>query len=135
MPTDLLTVLALATLAGPPGDANANPPKASATAIACTLDPAAKRERRALLERELVPAIAGWDELDTGYVLWFDRGEGRLATLARFVELESECCAFLDFEIRLRSGGERIALELTGPDGTKEMLRPLIESASGRDGR
>ena len=44
-----------------------------------------------------------------------------------FVELESRCCAFLDFEIRVESGGDRIALELSGPEGTKEMLRPLIE--------
>jgi hypothetical protein len=131
MPTDLLAVLALAALAAPPAGPSPANPEADAPAIACTLDPAAKRERRALLEREIVPAIAGVEELDTGYVLWFDRAEGRLASLGRFVELESECCAFLDFAIRLASGGERIALELTGPAGTKEMLQPLIESASG----
>ena len=34
---------------------------------------------------------------------------------------------FRDFEIRVESGGDRIALELSGPEGTKEMLRPLIE--------
>ena len=133
MSSDLLAVLALATLAGPPVDAKANAPKAEAPAIACSLDPAAKRERRALLEREIVPAIAGVDEIESGYVLWFDRADGRLASLARFVELEGKCCAFLDFEIRLAGGGERIALELTGPEGTKEMLQPLIESvARGR---
>ena len=133
MPSDLLAILALATLAGPPGDAKASASEAETPVIACTLDPAAKRERRALLEREIVPAVAGVDEVDGGYVLWFDRAEGRLATLARFVELESECCAFLDFEIRLAGGSGRIALELTGPEGTKEMLQPLIEAvARGR---
>ena len=68
-----------------------------------------------------------------GYVLWFDRAPGRLATLAAFVELESRCCAFLDFEIRVESGGDRIALELSGPEGTKEMLRPLIEQRGEKE--
>lgn len=127
--TDLFTILALAALAGPPGGALATAPEAKAPMVACTLGSAEKRERRAVLEREIVPAIVEVTEVDSGYVLWFDRTEGRLASLARFVELESRCCAFLDFEIRLDAGSELIALELTGPAGTKEMFQPLIEKA------
>ena len=33
---------------------------------------------------------------------------------------------FLDFEIRLDAGAEEVALSLTGPDGTKEVLGSLI---------
>ena len=132
MTSELLAVLALATLAGPPGDAGGtDAPAAKAPQVACTLDPAQKRERRAMLEREIVPAIVDVTALNDGYVLWFDRAEGRLASLARFIELESRCCAFLDFQIRVESESERIALELTGPAGTKEMLEPLIENVAG----
>ena len=83
-------------------------------------------------EREIVPAIVDVTEVSNGYVLWFARAEGRLASLARFVELESRCCAFLDFEIRVEGESQRVALELTGPAGTKEMLEPLIENAAGK---
>ena len=51
---------------------------------------------------------------------------GSTPALAEFVELESQCCAFLDFEIRLDAGAEEVTLSLTGPDGTKEVLGSLI---------
>jgi hypothetical protein len=95
--------------------------------IACTLGSAEKLERKAMLERELVPSIQEVEERADGYVLWFDRVDGRLATIAGFVELESRCCAFLDFEIRVESAGDRIALGVSGPEGTKEFLKPLVE--------
>jgi hypothetical protein len=127
--TNLLTLLGtLAVVAGPAGGGREAPqPAPESPVVACTLDSADKRERKAMLERELFPNIKEVTESADGYVLWFDRAPGRLATLATFVELESRCCAFLDFAIRVESGGDRIALELSGPDGTKEMLQPLIE--------
>jgi hypothetical protein len=133
--TNMLTLLGtLAAIAGPAAAPGQSPGAAARTPIvACTLDPAEKRERTALLERELVPNLEEVTEQASGYVLWFDRAPGRLAALATFVELESRCCAFLDFEIRVESGGDRIALELSGPDGTKEMLRPLIERSGAKE--
>ncbi|HEX2463923.1 MAG TPA: hypothetical protein VHR17_04795 [Thermoanaerobaculia bacterium] len=131
--TDLLTLLgALATVAGPatvPGEAAAT--TAKSPMVACTLGSAEKRERKSMLERELVPNIQEVEEQANGYVLWFDRADGRLATIASFVELESRCCAFLDFEIRVASAGDRIALVLSGPEGTKQLLKPLIEKRGG----
>jgi hypothetical protein len=130
--TSLLSLLgALAAIAGPAGAGET--PAAKSPIVACTLDAAEKRERKALLERELVPNIQDVTERTDGYVLWFDRAPGRLAALATFVELESRCCAFLDFELRVESAGDRIALELSGPDGTKEMLRPLIERRGAKE--
>jgi hypothetical protein len=131
--TDLLTLLgALATVVGPAtGTGEETAPAAKSPIVACTLGSAEKRDRKAMLERELVPNIQEVDEQANGYVLWFDRTEGRLAAIASFVELESRCCAFLDFEIRVESASDRIALVLSGPDGTKELLKPLIEKRRG----
>jgi hypothetical protein len=107
-------------------DATASgPPKAPL--VACTLTSAEKRERSAAIKRDLLPRVRTVTETANGYVLWFDRAEGELARIAGFVELESQCCAFLDFAIRLGSGNGRIALHLEGPEGTRELLRPLIE--------
>ena len=141
-PADVLTLLgALTALAGPPGGAAAAPPAepqgaaqrpVAARDVACTLSSAEKRERRAVLQRELVPRITSVTELEKGYVLWFDRSEGELARIASFVELESQCCAFLDFAIRVDSGSQSIALQLEGPPGTKELFQPLIEGLPAR---
>jgi hypothetical protein len=102
--------------------------------IACTLSSAEKRERTAALQRELLPRVETITETADGYVLWFGRGEGELARIASFVELESQCCAFLDFAIRVDSGSDRIALELAGPEGTKELLGPLVEGRVEKNG-
>jgi hypothetical protein len=99
---------------------------AGAPPIACTLGPAERRARGDAIRRDLRPRVRGVSELPDGYVLWFDRVEGELARIARFVELESECCAFLDLTIRVAAGGRRIALDLQGPPGTKEFLAALV---------
>ena len=67
------------------------------------------------------------EELENGFALWFPVESGQLQRLAEFVELESQCCAFLDFEIRLKGGAEEVALNLTGPEGTKEVLGGLLK--------
>ena|SRR5688572_16953478 len=126
---DVLTLLgALTALTGLPGGATAAPPEPTKSRpIACTLASAEKRERAAAIRRDLLPRVKKVTETATGYVLFFDRVEGELALVASFVELESQCCAFLDFAIRVESGGSTIALELGGAEGTKEFLRPLVE--------
>ena len=98
--------------------------------IACTLTSAEERERKKGAEAQLFSELARVTELEDGYTLWFPRSEGQLARIARFVELESQCCAFVDFEIRIDAGGEEIAVDLKGPEGTKEVLRPLAELGS-----
>jgi hypothetical protein len=128
---DVLTLLtALTALTGFPGGATAAPPETESRPIACTLSSAEKRERAAAIRRDLLPRVKTVTETVTGYVLVFDRAEGELERIASFVELESQCCAFLDFAIRIDSGGDTIALELAGPEGTKELLRPLVEGRS-----
>lgn len=79
------------------------------------------------LKTELLDEVLRSEELENGYTLWFSVAPGRLQRLAEFVELESQCCAFLDFEIRLEAGAEEVALVLTGPEGTKEVLGLLLK--------
>ncbi|MDX1382712.1 MAG: hypothetical protein R3190_03655 [Thermoanaerobaculia bacterium] len=95
--------------------------------VACTLGEPELRERAAKIRGELLPTVVSVAELARGYELRVPAGDGQLARLAEFVDLESRCCAFLDFEIRVESGVETLALVLTGPEGTKEVLAPLIE--------
>ncbi|MDX1385457.1 MAG: hypothetical protein R3190_17530 [Thermoanaerobaculia bacterium] len=43
------------------------------------------------------------------------------------VEALAARAAFLDFELRLRAEPAEASLGLTGPEGAKEVLTPLIE--------
>ena len=99
---------------------------AAAPVIACTLSSKEKRERVQAAENDLLEGVSRVEELDDGYVLWFPSEDGRLQKVAEFVQLESQCCAFLDFEIRVPAGGEELALSLTGPEGTKEVLAAML---------
>lgn len=133
MSTNLLHPDVLALLGALAGLAESTaPPPASRPAIACTLNTAERRARQEEIRRDLLPRVREVTEEPTGYVLWFDRTDGEIQRVASFVELESQCCAFLDFSIRLESGGRRIALHLGGPEGTKEFLRPLVEKTLDR---
>ena len=125
-----ITAIGAVAALSSPADSRAAAGDGKTPIVACTLTSAEKRARRAELERDLLPRVRATDELADGWVLWFDRAEGELARVASFVEFESRCCAFLDFAIRLDRGSDRIALELRGPEGAKEALRPLVERSA-----
>ncbi len=109
------------TAAGEAGIEGVSPP------IACTLSSKEQRARVEEAESELLQGVLRIEELTNGYALWFPAEPGRLQRLAEFVELESQCCAFLDFEIRLEAAAKEVALSLTGPEGTKEVLAPMMK--------
>ncbi len=106
-------------------------PESEPGPIACTLPEAELRAWREQVQAEVKAGVVSIEELDDGYVYWFERTPERLAKLADFVWFESGCCAFLDFEIRVRSGDERISLRLTGPEGTKDFLRRTLSRSTG----
>jgi hypothetical protein len=91
--------------------------------IACTLSAADLRERRAVLAalqahcREVRPLAAG-----RGLALCFEPAPGLLATVARVIDLERQCCRFLAFQLEVAAGEGPIRLTLTGPAGTSDFL-------------
>lgn len=76
--------------------------------------------------------IPGWIEraesvvdLPDGLRLRFANRAGLVAELTELVELERACCSFLRFRITIEPGGGPVEFEVTGPAGTREMLRAL----------
>lgn len=47
--------------------------------------------------------------------------------LARFIDFERACCAFLDFTLRVENSDGPIWLELSGSAEAKRFLEPVIE--------
>jgi hypothetical protein len=48
-----------------------------------------------------------------------------LAELARIIEREQDCCSFLSFQITVEASGGPVTFDITGPVGTRDMLKSL----------
>ena len=64
----------------------------------------------------------------TGLRLRFQYREGLVATLTELAETEQAACSILKFKISMPPQGGMITLEMTGPEGTREMLLNLAGS-------
>ena len=62
-------------------------------------------------------------ELPDGFALRFADDGTLLARLAEWVRLESVCCPFVRFEVRVERRGGPVWLRLTGAEGIKDFLR------------
>lgn len=103
-------------------------PQGTESPIACNLNALtpAQRVQQSQLAARLKAAIAATEEVDGGY-RFLIRASLSPADIFQWVSLETRCCPFLDFEIRLeRENGQR-RLQLTGRPGVK----PLIAAEFG----
>lgn len=95
--------------------------------VVCTLSPDALRARREGLLLDLIRGAAARRELPEGLRLEFESNSETLSAIARVVDAERQCCRFLRFGITVEPGGGPIALELTGPPGTREFVAAMLE--------
>ncbi len=91
--------------------------------IACSLNVAELRGR--LAEMAGIGADALLGEADGG-ALRFRNEPGILARLKAVIAAESECCAFLRFE--LRTGGGELELEMLAPEGAERVVEALVDA-------
>jgi len=59
--------------------------------------------------------------------LRFPAGDALLDDLVKVIQMERKCCAFLRFSLVVTPGEGPIWLELTGPEGTQELLTGILE--------
>jgi len=110
MSTDLTRALPLACAP------EAIPPKDRVTHFAAA--------RNLLLER-----AAGRSDLPDGYQFRF--AADAFDDLVRFVGAERQCCPFLAFELIVAPAGGPLILKITGPEGTRSVLRADLDLAPG----
>jgi len=91
--------------------------------FACNLGALTKDERatHGRLAEALLAAVAERRELANGYGFRLPAAE--LETASRWVALESRCCPFFSFELRLAAQGGPLWLHITGPEGVKPFMR------------
>jgi hypothetical protein len=93
--------------------------------VACNLPPEELRNRRDELLPGLLKRAEQVVDLENGLRFHFAACPGLLGELAIIIEQEQVCCSFLRFQISIEPGAGAITLEVTGPAGTREMLRSL----------
>jgi hypothetical protein len=93
--------------------------------IACSLDPADVDHRRCEFQR-----IAGFtDALEltgSGMRARFEPRPGLLLDVARLIDVERDCCRFLQFRLTVEQDGGPIWLDVSGPPGTDAFLRETL---------
>ncbi len=92
--------------------------------IACTLTDAELRSRRTLFLQRVAPRVRQREELANG-IAWTLDGDA-FADVTALLDLERECCAFLRLRIDALPEKGPIRVELTGPDGSGEVVRELL---------
>ena len=93
-----------------------------AEAYVCTLTSTELAERKALLQKLIVPEISGVEELSNGYRLNFPAEDDVTENVVRFMLLEKQCCAFFAFELSISAFNGGIALAITGNRLTKQFI-------------
>jgi len=90
--------------------------------IACNLTNAELQERRRTVLETLRSAVLAVQELADGFAYSFMSEGDRFKELAAMIELERQCCPFLQFRVTVAAGQGPLILEITGPEGTKDFL-------------
>lgn len=99
-------------------------PKPAAGA-SCKLSPAQLAAQR----HELIPGLfkraEKVEDIPNGLRFTFASKPGLLADLAKIMDREQDCCSFLRIQLTMEPSEGPITFEVTGPEGTAEMLRKL----------
>jgi hypothetical protein len=95
--------------------------------IACSLTPDAIRARQAELLPGLFRIAVSTETVPNGVRLLFNASTEAIQAIASTIDAERQCCRFLRFELTVEPDAGPIRLTLTGPDGTAEFLRALLQ--------
>ena len=88
--------------------------------LACSLTDQEYRDRRKFVRESLIPKIQRFQTIDSGLQLVFENTEILRSDVELFVELESQCCGFLAFDIAEKNEG--LVLKINGPAEAKDVL-------------
>jgi len=100
--------------------------------LVCTLDTFTSEQRRRHEEtaQTVFAAVQQVQELADGYRFQCPPESELLLAMAEFVALERCCCPFFDFAIQVERKNGPLWLQMTGPIGTKELLRTALPAFS-----
>jgi hypothetical protein len=95
--------------------------------IACSLTDKELQERRKNVLQKTAQSLIEVQELKDGFSYRFPAEDVVLRDLSNLINLERKCCPFLNFRLIVEAQNDFIWLELTGREGTKEMIQTLFD--------
>jgi hypothetical protein len=95
--------------------------------LKCKLTTEELRQRKATVLASLKTHVLERTELANGFAYRFDASDKLLDELTEFIKTERECCDFFVFNVRVTGDPRAAWLELTGPEGTKEVILSELE--------
>lgn len=125
----LLVVLCACSTTSPAPETSTEPRE-----VACALSPNELNARREQLLPGLMKRAEQVTDLEDGLRLHFQSTPGLLAEFAQIIESERTCCSFLRFRIDVEPDSGPVTFDMTGPAGTREMLRALLVHAERKGG-
>ena len=97
--------------------------------VVCTFAPAELTARATQLLPGVVTAATAQHAIEGGFRFEFQPNGEVLASVVRMIDAERQCCQFLRFQLTVEPALGPVVLEVTGPAGSQEFLRAMIESA------
>jgi len=94
--------------------------------IACHLTDKELQARRKNYLEKTAELLIDSTEIEHGFIYKFPLKSAVLQDLAEIIDLERQCCPFLNFKLTVESGTDFVTLELTGAEGTKEVIKSLF---------
>jgi hypothetical protein len=97
--------------------------------IACSLSAEQLAADRESLLLGLADHAVQRTPLPSGLRLRFPATAERMRQIDAVVRRERECCPFLEFRVGLALGGASLTLDVTGPEGTDQLLDELLTTS------
>ena len=92
----------------------------------CSLKTAEFRDREATLLAQFRSAVIETEELQQGYAFRLPGDRRSIGLIAELIVAERECCPFLTFELVAQPRRGPIIVRVTGPAGSKELLKTVF---------
>jgi len=97
--------------------------------VACTLSEEGYQQRTPWMASAFLPLLEDVEQRDAGLVMTFDGADETVETVARFVNEESDCCAFARYDISIEPPYDETTLTVSGPEGTADVFRAELMGA------
>jgi hypothetical protein len=91
--------------------------------VSCKLTSDELMQRKATVLESLKKQVLESKELTDGYAFKFPGTDAVVDELTEFIKTERSCCDFFVFGLSISGDKSEIWLNLTGPEGAKEMIK------------
>jgi hypothetical protein len=95
--------------------------------LSCKLTTPEMKEHKRTVVQELKKLILETVETEGGFKYRFEGSDKILDLLNGFIKTERQCCDFFVFNLMVSSVEDAAWLELSGPEGTKDFIKQVME--------